>query len=113
MKKLWVFLQPNYVKITLLVIFALISLAVTTEGEATSKVTWHADRGFPFPVITISDYVPGGRCSQNTICLRANIQNFYPNALVLDILGWYLVSCAMVFAYQAMKKRWRASNLEV
>jgi hypothetical protein len=113
MKKLLLFLRPNCVKIALLVVFTLISLAVTTGGEATSKVTWHANRGFPFPVITISDYVPGGRCSQNTICLAVNIQDFYPYALLLDILGWYLVSCAMVFVYQTMKKQCRASNLGV
>jgi len=104
------FLRPSCVKIILLIIFTLASLAVTTGFEATSKVTWHANRGFPFSVITISDYVLGGRCSQNTICLAVNIQNVYPYALLLDILGWYLVSCAMVFAYQAMKKRYRAQQ---
>jgi hypothetical protein len=113
MKILLLFLRPNCVKITLVMILTLLSSIVTTGFEATSKVTWYANRGFPFPVVTISDYVTGGRCSHNTICLAANIRNFYPYALLLDILGWYLVSCAIVYAHQALKKQRRASNLGI
>jgi hypothetical protein len=107
------FLRPNCVKIILVMIFTVASLAVTTGFEATSKVTWHANRGFPFSVMTISEDARGGRCPPRDICLATNIQSFYRYALLLDILGWYLVSCAMIFAYQAMKKRRGASNLGV
>lgn len=113
MKTFWLFLRPNSIKATLLVVLALASLVVTTGFEATSKVTWYANRGFPLPFITISEYVFGGRCLQNTICIAANIRDFYPYAMILDILGWYLVSCTIVFAYQIVKKQrdGRKSNI--
>jgi hypothetical protein len=69
-------------------------------------VTWHANRGIPFPFITIFEYVQGGRCLINKICIATNIQDFYPYALFIDVLIWYLVSCAIILGYEALKKRW-------
>ncbi len=112
MKKIWLFLRPSYMKITLLVILTLTSSAITTEFEATSKVTWHANRGFPFPIMTIFEYVQGGRCVQNTLCIATNIQNFHVLTLLLNILVWYLVSCAVILGYKAVKKQARRQLLE-
>jgi len=109
MRKLWFFLRPNCIKLFLLVVLALASLAVTTRFEATSKVTWYADRGFPFPFLTISESVDRKWCEHNTICIDENIQDFYPNALVLDILGWYLISCIVTTGYETVKSQRKAS----
>jgi hypothetical protein len=105
MKTFWSFLRPSFVKTTLWVILILASLFVTSGFEPTSKLTWHANRGFPLPFITIFEYVFRGLCMPDTICIATNIRDFYPDAMLLDLLGWYLVSCTMVFAYRIAKKR--------
>src|SRR5262245_61078465 len=110
MKMLWLFLRPNLSKAALLIISMLISSIVTTGAEATSKVTWQANRGFPLPFLTLFEYVQVGRCPQNTICIASNIQNFYPLALMLDILGWYLLSCAITSVYGAIKRQREAGK---
>ena len=112
MKIFWLFLRPNLIKITLGVILTLASSIAITKLVWTSKVNWHAVRGFPFTFITIYEYVRGGYCAHNTICLATNIQNFYPYALILDFVLWYLVSCAIVLGYEAVKKGGARRSLE-
>ena len=107
MKMLWLFLRPSRLRVTFFVTFTLLTSTVTTGFEATSKVTWHANRGLPFPYITIFEYVQGGRCLINTVCVATNIQHFNLYALLSDMLVWYLVSCVIVFGYEVLKKQRR------
>ncbi len=103
--KIWLFLRPDKTNITLSIIYTLLSLIIVTGLKWTTKMTWYASRGFPFPFVKIYDYVKGGSCPPYNICLVTNIQDFYPFALLMDILVWYLVSCAIVFSYQIVKKQ--------
>jgi len=105
MKTFWQILRPNYINISLLVVLMLISSFVSTGFQWTSKVNWHADRGFPFSFMTINEFIRGGYCPHNTICLATNIQQFYLYAFLLDVLVWYIVSCAIVFGYEILKKQ--------
>jgi hypothetical protein len=107
MKMLWYLLRPSRLGITFFITLTLLTSTVTTGFEATSKVTWHANRGLPFPYITIFEYVQGGRCLINTVCVATNIKYFNPYALLLDMLVWYLVACALVFGYEFLKKQRR------
>jgi len=104
------FLRPNFLKFALLAILILISSSIVTGFEATSKVTWHASRGFPFPYMTIFDYVHGGRCQQNAICFAVNVRDFSVFCFLLDVILLYLVSCATAFAYEILKKRFSKGN---
>lgn len=110
--KIWLFLRPNRANLTLSIIFTLLSLIIVTGLEWTTKMTWDANRGFPLPIIRIYDYVKGGSCPPYDICLATNIQDFYPSALLLDLLIWYLVSCAVVLGYQAVMKQGERQLLE-
>ena len=110
MKMLWRFLRLNRLKAALLVICGLIFSNLTTGLEATSKVTWQANRGFPLPFMSLDEYMQGGRCLQNTICVSANIQSFSIYALIVDLLGWYLISCAITFIYEAIIRQWDKSK---
>jgi hypothetical protein len=101
------FLRPNKANLTLSIIFTLLSLIIVTGLEWTTKMTWNVNRGFPFPIVKIFDYVKGGSCPQYNICLATNIQNFYPSALLLDLLVWYLFSCAVVLGYKTVTKQSR------
>ena len=105
--KVFLFLRPDKTKITLSIILTLLSLIIVTGLKWTTKMTWYANRGFPFPVVKIYDYVKGGSCPPYNICLATNIQDFYPYTLLIDILVWYLVSCAIVLGYETVKKQRR------
>lgn len=105
MNRLRLFLQPTCPKIALLAGMMFVSSAVTTHFEATSKVTWHASRGIPFAFVTIFEYVQGGRCIQNTLCVATNIQDLHPTLLLLNMLTWYLVSCGVVLLYGDIRRR--------
>lgn len=97
------FFRPNILKFALLAILILTSLSIVTGFEATSKVTWHASRGFPFPFMTIFDYVQGGRCQQNAICFAVNVRDFSVFYFLLDVILLYFVSCAIAFAYETLR----------
>jgi hypothetical protein len=111
MKTLWNFLQPRRLKIAFFVVFTLFALTVTTSFEATSKVTWQAYRGIPFPFIILFENVPMEQCPINTMCVATNIQQFFLYALLLDMLVWYLLSCAIGFGYDALKNQWKRQAL--
>jgi hypothetical protein len=100
-----VILSPHLDKIILTVILILVSLSVSLWGEATSKVTYIANRGYPFSIMTITDRVNLYSCMDFNLCITTNIQKFYPSELLLDILIWYLVSCLLVFVYDAVTRR--------
>jgi hypothetical protein len=107
MKTLWNILQPSRLKTVFFVIFTLLASTVTTGFEATSKVTWHVNRGIPFPFIILYENVPMERCLINTICVETNIQHFYLYALLFDVLVWYLLSCAIVFGHEVLQNQRR------
>ncbi len=110
--KVFFFLRPAKTKITLSIILTLLSVIIVTGMEYTSKMTWIAYRGFPFLFIKIYDYVKGSYCDSFNICLATNIQEFYPYSLFIDILLWYLFSCAIVYGFDAIKKRGKQPLLE-
>ena len=95
--KIWFFLRPNLVKLIILMIVILSSLSVVTEREATSKVTWSEKRGVPWPFLTLTEYQ--GPCPPVNFCTKVYIQTFHPFELLLDILGWYVISCILFFLY--------------
>jgi hypothetical protein len=105
--KVFYFLRPDKTKITISIILTLLSLIIVTGLEWTTKMTWYANRGFPFSFIKVYDYVKGGHCPSYNICLATNIQEFYPYTLLIDILVWYLFSCTIVFGYEAIRKEGR------
>jgi hypothetical protein len=107
MKTFLNFLQPSRLKAASFVISILLASTVTTGFEATSKVTWHANRGIPVPFIILFENVPFERCPINTICVATNIQQFYLYALLFDMLVWYLLSCAIVFGYEVLQDQHR------
>jgi hypothetical protein len=104
MKEIWLFMRPSRMKVILVLLLTISSLIVTTGFEATSKLSWHANRGFPYPFMTISDYFPGRWCPFKAICIASNIRDFYPDRMILNILVWYVVSCAITSVYQRVKK---------
>jgi glycopeptide antibiotics resistance protein len=103
--KIRLLLRPDKTKITLMMIFTLLSLIIVTGLEWTTKMTWYANRGFPFPFLKIYDFVKGGSCTPYNICLATNIQDFSPFAMLMDLFVWYLVSCIIAFAYHRIKKK--------
>lgn len=107
MKTIWNFLHPSYRKAALFIILTVLAFTITTGFEPTSKVTWKANRGIPFPFITLFENVPMKRCPINTICIATNIQQFYLFASLVDMLVWYLLSCALVFGYEVMQNKLR------
>lgn len=107
MKTLWNLLHPSRLKSAFFVIFTLLALTVTTGFEPTSKMTWKANRGIPFPFITLFENVPMELCPINTICVATNIQQFYLNAFLIDMMVWYLLSCALVFGYEVLQNQRR------
>jgi len=111
MKTFWLSLRPSKTKIVFSIVLTLASILVTSGFQATSKVTWYANRGFPLPFMTLSEAVDRRICQNNTICIATNISNIFPIAIVLDILGWYVVSCLIVFAYQIVKEQFSGDDL--
>ncbi len=105
--KVFLFLRPEKTKIILSIILTLLSSIIVTGLNWTTKMTWYANRGFPFPIVKIYDYIQGGHCPPYDICLATNIQDFYPYTLLMDILLWYLFSCTIVFGYKTIKKQGR------
>jgi len=112
MRKISLFLRPNCTKLILVVAIILLSLIITTGSRATSKVTWTANKGFPLPFIEISEHAQRKQCWTNTICVSTNIQKFYSYAFLLDLLVWYLVSCALTLAFTTVKEHYSQSKLE-
>jgi hypothetical protein len=110
MKKLWLFFRPDFIKSTLLLLLMILVTLAVTERNATSKVSWQEKRGAPFYFVTISGYE--GPCSENAFCRDVNIQSFNLWALMVDVAGWYLISCAIVFGYEILKKQHRQRLLE-
>lgn len=105
MNLFWIFLRPKGVKFALAVFLTLISSVVMTKFEWTSKVTWYAERGFPFFFMKITDTVYGKYCPFDSICFSTNIQSIDSFSLTIDFLLWYLISCILIFAYQTVKTK--------
>ena len=104
MIKLWLVFKPNCKKFIIDVILTLLSLTVTTGLWATSKVTWTANKGFPFPFAHVTEYVQGTRCMINRICIVTNIQEFHIYSFLLDLLAWYLITCVLTLGFTKMKE---------
>jgi hypothetical protein len=101
MKTLWLFLRPSLIKITLLIILLAISSFMATSYQPTSKVSWLESRGAPFSFMILSGYQ--GPCLQNTVCRGIKVSSFQLDTFVIDAVLWYLVSCAIVVAYEALR----------
>ena len=101
--KVWFFLRPNLVKLVILMIAMSLTLLIVTEREATSKVTWNENRGAPFPFLTLTKYQ--GPCPPLDFCTEVHIHAFHPFALLLNILGWYIISCVLSLGYRRMFRR--------
>ena len=91
------FLRPNLVKLIVMMIAMLLTLLVITERDATSKVTWNEHRGAPLPFLTLAKYE--GPCPPLGFCTEVHIQTLHPFELLLDALGWYIVSCLLFSGY--------------
>jgi hypothetical protein len=102
MKTLWLFLRPSLIKIPLLIILLAISSFMATNRQPTSMVTWRESRGAPLAFMILSSYQ--GPCLQNDACRGIKVSSFQLGAFVIDAAVWYLVSCAIVFAYKAIRK---------
>jgi hypothetical protein len=103
MKTFWLFLRPNFVRIMLLVFLIATTSLINVGYEPTSKVSWREYRGTPFHFVTMSGYE--GPCSGNDFCRDVDVQSLNPWALIVDAVGWYLVSCAIVLGYETVKKQ--------
>ena len=99
----WTFFKPNSVRIALTVILGLCASIVQMGFEWTSKRNWIVERGFPIPFMVINEYVHGGYCPYNNICLAVNIKHFYPIILFLDFVVWFLAACVIVSVYEKVK----------
>jgi len=102
MIKLWFFIRPSFKKTLLLLLIIAVSAIIVTEHTATSKVSWQEERGIPLSFMNIVGYE--GPCSENGFCRDMNIQSFNFGALIIDIAGWYLISCTIAYVYQIVKK---------
>lgn len=100
--KIWFFLCPNLVKLIILTIIISLTLLVVTEREATSKVTWSESRGVPLPFLTLVEY--RGPCLPLNFCTKISVQNIFPLELLLNLLGWYIISCILFLAYEKIFK---------
>jgi hypothetical protein len=96
--KSWGFLRPNFIKLAMLVLVMSMTMLVITDQQATSKVTWNQERGLPLPFLTLGKYQ--GPCPPSDACTRVFIQRLHPLELLLDFLGWYVVSCVLFWACQ-------------
>ena len=94
MNKLWLFFRPDFIKTILLLLLMTMATLAVTDRKATSKVSWQENRGAPYSFVTVSGYE--GPCSENAFCRDVNIASFNLWALIVDIAGWYLVSCAII-----------------
>ena len=97
---IWLFLRPTVIKLAILVAIVSITLLVAIEREATSKVTWNESRGAPFPFLTLVEY--RGPCPPLNFCTKVSSHSLRPLALLVDILGWYAVSCILAWGYERM-----------
>jgi hypothetical protein len=96
--KVWLFLRPNAIKLVILMTAMSLTLLVVTEREATSKVTWDENRGAPLPFLTITKY--RGPCPPLNFCTKVYVQTLHPSKILLDILGWYVISCTLFLGYK-------------
>jgi hypothetical protein len=103
LKKIWLFLCPSLVKLAILLIAITLSLFVVVEREATSKVTWSEKRGIPLPFLAITQYQ--GPCPPLDFCSEVDVQTLYPAQMLLDVLWWYIASCALFLGYKKVSRR--------
>lgn len=96
--KIRLFLRPNPLKLVFVLIGITLTLLLVVERDATSKVTWNESRGAPLPFLTVIEY--RGPCPPHSYCTRVDIKAFHPVKLLVDILGWYVLSCTLFFVYK-------------
>ena len=94
MKSILEFLRPNLARIILLVLLVVMTSLIAVDYQATSKVSWHEKRGVPLAFVAISVYK--GPCDEGGLCREADIEKISLNALIVDVVVWYLASCVVV-----------------
>ena len=87
------FLKPDLRKLAIFILISIILFLV--EVLKSFMVFDYWTTGIPFVFSWVA-----GPCFPGVIC-----SGFYPQYLALDILIWYLVSCAVVAIYDKMKKK--------
>ena len=91
---IWQLLKPNWFKVVSTIILFALSLFVITGAMATSKVSWYENRGIPLTCLRVAKMWPCGPGPDlDEICIY--LEAVYPFALLVDILSFYLVSCAV------------------
>jgi hypothetical protein len=97
--KVWLFFQPNSIKISLALAILLATLLIVSRHEPTSKVSWEQYRGAPLPFLSLTEY--RGPCGLDTgLCINLHFQAIHPGAMLVNLLGWYTVSCILVLGYE-------------
>jgi hypothetical protein len=92
------FLRPNFLKLAILILALSLTLLIVTEREATSKVSWQEKRGAPLSFLTLVEY--RGPCPPSSFCAKVRIRDLHFSALLIDILGWYIISCAVFLVFR-------------
>jgi hypothetical protein len=94
------FLRSNLQKIVVLLVFLSVSLLIVTEQKATSKVTWEEVRGAPLAFLTITEF--RGPCgpSEGGICSMYFVDEINYFALLMNVIGLYLIVCILGFGYE-------------
>ena len=97
------FLRPNVQKIIILFVLLSLSLLIATEQKATSKVTWQEIRGTPLAFLTVTEF--RGPCgpSEDGICSMYFVDGINFFALLINIVGLYLIACVLVFGYEKVR----------
>jgi len=81
-----------------MVIFLIIivtSSLVVGNYEATSKVSWAIEGGWPMSYLNLTRY--HGPCNSNAICTDISIQGINVSMFVLDALIWYVIACFIAY----------------
>jgi hypothetical protein len=103
MRTAWLLLQPGFVRIALFVFLVASTSLVAMRYEPTSKVSWLQEQGLPFAFLTVSGYA--GPCTGNDFCRNLHVDSLDLGILILDAAVWYLVSCAVTWAYAAARNQ--------
>ena len=99
-KSTLLFFQPNQKKLIILLIILLFTSILFSEGKWTSKITFEEKRGMPLVFLVLHGHIftssrPFYCRYFPSLCRVRILDSFYIPEFLIDILFWYIVSCAI------------------
>lgn len=111
MRRVLASLRPSPIRLAVTVILLILSLLLTLNYEATSKVSWVESRGVPLSILTLSGYQ--GPCPPVETCKKIEVQRFDPFALILDTIALYIVVNVVMIGHQLFFVRGQGSEVSI